>query len=414
MAKNANGRSTIYLGTDGYWHGRVTVGVRDDGSPDRRHTMSKNKTKVVAKVKELEDKRDQGSVPKAGQNWTFGKWLEHWLENVSKPSVRQRSYEAYENAVRKHLIPGLGKHRLQKLEPEHLESLYRRMIENGSSPGNAHQVHRTAKTALGVARKRGHVSRNVAELAKPPRVEPDEVEPLTVPEVQRILEAARERRNSARWAVALALGLRQGEVLGLKWSDVDLDGNTLRVRVSRQRPRYAHGCGGSCGKSPGKCPQRVQTNADISETKSRAGRRVVGLPDELVQLLKLHQEEQDREREHACQLWEEGGWVFTTETGHPVNPQTDYHAWRALLKRAGVRRARLHDARHTAATVLLVLGVPERTVMAIMGWSSTAMAARYQHVTDPIRLDVAQRVGVLLWTAEETKQRPSDGDSDSG
>lgn len=101
---------------------------------------------------------------------------------------------------------------------------------------------------------------------------------------------------------------------------------------------------------------------------------------------------------------ERGRLVFATETGRPLNPNTDYHAWKALLKRAGVREGRLHDARHTAATVLLVLGVPERTVMSVMGWSSTSMAARYQHVTDPIRREVANRIGGLLWSAEEGPQ----------
>ena len=121
----------------------------------------------------------------------------------------------------------------------------------------------------------------------------------------------------------------------------------------------------------------------------------------MVQLLREHQLAQALEREEARQLWIEGGWVFTSETGQPINPSTDYHAWKALLRRAGVRDARLHDARHTAATVLLVLGVPERTVMDVMGWSSTAMAARYQHVTDPIRREVATRIGGLLWAPED-------------
>jgi integrase len=96
-------------------------------------------------------------------------------------------------------------------------------------------------------------------------------------------------------------------------------------------------------------------------------------------------------------LWRDSGYVFTSPTGQPINPNSDYYRWKALLKSAGVRDGRLHDARHTAATVLLVLGVPERTVMGIMGWSSTAMAARYQHVTDPIRHVVAGQVGGLLW-----------------
>ena len=104
---------------------------------------------------------------------------------------------------------------------------------------------------------------------------------------------------------------------------------------------------------------------------------------------------------NARQLWTNGDWVFTSKTGEPLNPNSDYHARKALVKKAGVRDARLHDARHTAATVLLVLGVPERTVMEVMGWSTTAMAARYQHVTDPIRREVAARVGGLLWQSEK-------------
>jgi integrase len=243
--------------------------------------------------------------------------------------------------------------------------------------------------------------RNVAALAKPPRIQSDSVEPFTVSEVQALLRAAARRRNAARWAVALALGIRQGEVLALRWSDVDLDVSVIRVRATRLRPVYEHGCGGGCGKKPGFCPKRRQRNSVTGETKSSAGNRVIGLPDELVAMLKLHREEQDRERRRAAQLWREHGWVFASPVGEALNPNSDYHEWKALLKAAGVRNARLHDARHTAATVLLVLGVPERTVMSIMGWSSTSMAARYQHVTDPIRRDVARRVGGLLWAENE-------------
>ena len=120
-------------------------------------------------------------------------------------------------------------------------------------------------------------------------------------------------------------------------------------------------------------------------------------PAQLVALLARHREAQARDRAIAGELWHEGGWVFASATGQPVHPSTDYHQWKALLRKAGVRAGRLHDARHSAATALLVLGVPERTVMSIMGWSSTSMAARYQHVTDPIRRTVADRLDGLLW-----------------
>ena len=116
--------------------------------------------------------------------------------------------------------------------------------------------------------------------------------------------------------------------------------------------------------------------------------------------MRAHQRAQDRERETAAQLWQEGGYVFTTPTGRPINPSTDYHQGKRLLAAAGRRDGRLHDARHTAATMLLILGVPERAVMGLMGWASTGMAARYQHITGAIRDDVAERVGGLLWWPE--------------
>ncbi len=163
------------------------------------------------------------------------------------------------------------------------------MVEKGAKPATAHQVHRTIRTALGEAQRRGHVGRNVAALARPPRVEVEEVEPYTIEEVKAILGTAAQRPNRARWAIALSLGLRQGEVLGLRWTDVDLVRGLLCVRKSRLRPIYRHGCGGTCGAVAGLCPRRVLVNGEDGDTKSRAGRRVVGLPAPLVELLRQHQ-----------------------------------------------------------------------------------------------------------------------------
>jgi hypothetical protein len=121
-AKRPDGASTIYFGKDGYWHGRVTVGIRDDGKPDRRHVMSKvSEAEVIKKVRKLESERDAGKVRKAGKAWTLEARLRHWVEEIAKPSVRDSTYSGYEVDVRVHLIPGLGAHRLEKLEPEHLE-----------------------------------------------------------------------------------------------------------------------------------------------------------------------------------------------------------------------------------------------------------------------------------------------------
>ncbi|MFI9642608.1 tyrosine-type recombinase/integrase [Micromonospora sp. NPDC051925] len=131
--------------------------------------------------------------------------------------------------------------------------------------------------------------------------------------------------------------------------------------------------------------------------KSRAGRRAVGIPAPLLDALKQHRAAQEQERETAAQLWEEGGWVFTQPNGRPIDPRADHDAWKALLKKANVRDARLHDARHTAATMLLVLGVPTRAVMEVMGWSQMAMTTRYQHLAPEITAGIAKQVAGLLW-----------------
>lgn len=402
MPRKSNGESSIYEGSDAYWHGRVTVGVLDNGKPDRRHVMAKTRPEVARKVRKLEKDRDNGSVRKVGQRWTVASWLEHWVDNIAvPPAVTDSTHSGYAVDVRRHLVPGVGGHRLDKLEPEHLERLYAKMQADGKSPGTAHHVHRTARVAFNQAVRRGYLTGNPAVLASPPKLDELEVEPYDVDEVKRLLKVASESRNSARWAIALALGLRQGEVLGLRWEDVDLDRAVLRVRRGSPRPKYRHGCGDTCGRKPGFCRQKVRANPSTSETKSRAGRRRIGLPDELVELLREHRNEQDAERDEARQLWHDEGWLFANPTGGQLNSNTDYHQWKALLTKAGVRESRLHDARHTAATVLLVLGVPPRTVMAIMGWSSSKMAERYQHVTDSIRATVAKSVGGLLWDSED-------------
>ena len=261
MARTPNGASSIYLGKDGYWHGRVTVGVRDDGSPDRRHVMGTPRRRD-AEGRALEKERDGGSVRKAGRTWTVEQWLTHWVENIAAPFVRENTIAGYRVAVNVHLVPGLGKHRLDRLEPEHLEKLYVRMMKSGSAPATAHQAHRTIRTALNEAVRRGHLARNPAALAKAPRLPETEVEPYSVDEIRLLLQSALEGRNGARWAVALALGLRQGEALGLRWDDVDLDAGTLLVRRGRLRPAGSTAAEGRAGTSsaataePGRAARR--------------------------------------------------------------------------------------------------------------------------------------------------------------
>lgn len=423
-----NGASTIYRGKDGYWHGRVTIGEKDDGSPNRPHIQRKSETEVIAEVRKLEQERDAGIVRKPGDRWTVEKWLLHWLETIARPSIKYSAYRAYRGAVHTHLIPGLGKHRLDKVQPEHFEKLYAKIIASGRKAGTAHQVHRTARRALNVAVRRGHIVRNPAALASAPRVEEEEIEPLSIDDVQRVMKCALARRNGVRYVIALALGTRQGETIGLKWSRLDEETHSLRIRTQLQRRTWEHGCadahacgerlhktkpcpevckrhtrpcpppcGPDCTRHASRCPMRRGGGLVEADVKSTAGRRGIVLPSPLYALVIEHRAAQAAERHDAGTVWEEGGWMFTQPNGRPLDPRRDYDEWHELLAEAGVREARLHDARHTAATVLLLLGIPERAAMDVMGWSNSGMAKRYQHPSNELRKDIANRVGGFLW-----------------
>lgn len=431
--RSPNGASSVYHGSDGYWHGRVTVGIRDDGKPDRRHIQRKMEADVIRAVRKIERDRDRGEVRKPGRTWSVEQWLRHWLDHIAAPTVRYKTLTYYRTAVAKYLVPNIGAHALDKLEPEHVERMYARLRHEGTGASTIQQIHRTLRAALNEAERRRRLTRNPMPSVKGPSVSTSEIEPLTADEAQAILATARESRSCARWAVALSLGLRQGEALGLQWPDIAIEyhhgcGNrtpcgkpraedcparqptgTLTVRRAIQRQSWQHGCETTpCGRKRGaECPARHSGGLVIVEPKSRAGRRMVSLPAPLASALLAHRLVQDEEREQAAELWHEGRWVFTQPNGRPIDPRADYAEWKALLKAAGVREARLHDARHTAATMLLVLNVPSRVVMDLMGWSQVSMTQRYQHVPDSLRRDAADRLGRLLWgTGDDLQEAP--------
>lgn len=221
MKRSANGRSSIYQGERGYWHGRVTVGEKEDGSPDRRHVMAKTKSAVTAKVRELERQRDEQSVTKAGERWTVEEWLEYWLVDIAQPALRHNAWDAYRIAVRVHAIPAFGRKRLDKLRPDHLKALYNKMIASGRSPSTAHQVHRTLRASFAIAVDSGYMPKNPATRKISPTVRKVKIKPYEADEIRKLIDAALDTFGGVRWIIALALGLRQGELLALHWSDID-------------------------------------------------------------------------------------------------------------------------------------------------------------------------------------------------
>jgi integrase len=423
MAKRrSNGEGAIYQTKDGRWRAAVDLGWKDS-KRDRKYLSGTTKAAVAKKVREALAQADAGvPLTRDGRGPTVEEWLWYWLANVQARRVRPSTRETQRAHIRVHLAPALGKIRIRDLTPERVEAFEMKLVESGLSGASALKVHRTLSRALKVAMQRGLVSRNVCTLIDSPAVVRHEVEPLTTDEAKRILKTAAQGRSPARWSVALSLGLRQGEALGLAWDNIDLEVGTLSVRQALARSRYAHGCDRqtACGKRPVACPHRVGEGMHLEKPKSRAGDRVITLPLPLVEALRAHRVEQHRERLLAGQAWwtpppapRGYSWdlVFRTADGRPMQPARDYRDWRALLESAGVRHARLHDARHTAATMLLGMDVKPRVVMEILGHSKISLTYdTYSHVMQELQRAAADQMGAALWGEESL--RPTAGDRD--
>jgi integrase len=337
-SRHAAGESTIHQDAAGRWHGYVSMGLKAGGVRDRRHVSGRRRADVVTKLRDLEKKREAGSAGTAGRSPTVSHWLDHWLTTIAARKVRPSTLEGYESKLRTRIKPALGHHRLDGLQPEHVEAFYAELEAEGLSSGTVLQCHRILSRALKVAMQRGRVARNVCTLVDSPSLDRAEVNPLTTPEVRQLLEAAKTARNSARWSVPLALGLRQGEALGLPWDAIDFERGTLTVRQALQRQR---------GKG-----------LVIVGPKSRAGRRAISLPKPLADALRAHRVTQLEERMAAGSCWEDSGLVFCQLNGRPIDPSADNAAWKALLKTAGVRDARLHDYADVGTTT--TPGTPPR------------------------------------------------------
>jgi hypothetical protein len=208
----ANGRSTIYFGADGAWHGRVTMGIKDNGEPDRRHIKRRGDgayEAVVEAVQELEAERKEGAArtPRS-KSQTVANWLTYWLEEVARPHIRYKTYEGYENDIRNHLIPRIGAHKMERIqhEPERFEKVYAKLAEAGLGQYTLHHVHITARAAFREAKKRDVIAKNPFEIVRAPRIDEEEVDPYEIEEVQDILGAALRRRNGVRFVLALAIG----------------------------------------------------------------------------------------------------------------------------------------------------------------------------------------------------------------
>jgi len=347
-----------------------------DGKRRRKYTKKATQRAAVEWVRETLNAKRSGRI--VGRSVTLDEWFELYLREVAGPKVRPSTLANYQRDARLHILPSLGRLSLEQLEPQHLTRLYAAKRDEGLSAASVRHLHATVRRSLNVAMRWALVGRNVALLVEPPARTEYEVKPLSVVEARTMLAAARTDRLEARWVVGLSLGLRQGEALGLWWDDVDLEAGTLRVRRQLARTR---------GRTP----------AEFAALKSARSRRTLSLPTSLVTVLREHRARQAGEQLNAPS-WADARLVFATPLGTPIDSSNDARAFKSLLRRAGVRPVRLHDLRHTAATLLLAQGMHPRVVMEVLGHSQISLTMNtYAHVMPSLLDEAAASMETSLW-----------------
>ncbi|MDQ0932147.1 tyrosine-type recombinase/integrase [Streptomyces turgidiscabies] len=379
----ANGDGTVYQRKDGRWEAAGYV-LAPGNTRKRVRVYGATRKDAMTKLTEKIADSNRG-LPIAAADSTVSAYLAYWLDGVAVHHLRENTHNRYAASIRLHLNPGLGVKKLVRLTTRDVrtvldglrttcqccaqkrDSVRRSCCTIGQccakrlSPLTVTYVHAVLKSALEHAVREDELPRNVARNIKTTAPRPRRFQPLTAAEARQFLHAANSDRLHALYELALRTGLRKGELLGLRWEDLDLDGGTASIHRSLQRTR--------------------SQGLTVLNTKTLASERRIALPTECINSLKIHQERQQEERRVAGTAWSDSGLVFTTPTGGPLDPANLTRRFGRLLNRAGLRRIRFHDLRHSTAPLLLEQGVDLVVIKELLGHAHIGVTAGvYAHV----------------------------------
>jgi integrase len=356
--KRGNNEGSITLRKDGRWMARPTIHTPD--GIKRPSIYGKTREEARQQLAKIIAERDSGLVFDA-KNLTVGEYLDRWLRDSVRDTVRPSTYERQEQLVRLHIKPALGRLKLKSLTPAHVQGLYRDRMDSGLSPATVHKIHVVLHKALSQAVRWSLIPRDAAEAVKAPRPAPDEIRPLNREQVNALLEGVRANRLEALYVLAVTTGMRQGELLGLKWEDVDLNKCVVRIRHTLTR---------------------TGSRLRLGEPKTKKSRRTIQLTGRALEALRAHRKRQLEERMVHAGLWEENDLVFATQVGTFINPSNlRRRSFKPLLEKANLPPIRFHDLRHTAATLLLIQGVHPKYVQELLGHATISITLdTYSHI----------------------------------
>jgi len=362
-----NGEGTLFKRKDGRYQASF---IPENGK--RKYVYGKTQGEALEKLRKAQQEEKQGTLA-TGPRQKLGDYLNQWLEQVHKPMIRVSTYIEYRSLLNRHIVPELGNIYLQKLTPQHIQTFYATKQREGRAPRSVAIMHAVLHSALEHAVRWNLVSRNVVSLVSPPRMEKHEAVLLTSAQAQKLLEVAKGQHMYALLVIAVTTGMRRGEILALHWSDIDFQASTLFVRHTVNRyPGYGF----------------VE-----NEPKTKSSRRKIVLPNIVIEALKAHRSIQDDMRLKAGEKWIEHDLIFSSKHGDYLYPTTLGGRFHKLLDAAGLPSMRFHDLRHSAATILLTMGVHPKVVQELLGHSSIAMTMdTYSHLLPSMQKDAMDRI----------------------
>ena len=368
--RRGHGEGSIYQRKDGRWTASISL---ENGK--RKSFYGKTRKEVQEQLKTALHEQQQGTFV-SSPNQTIEQFRAQWLESC-KYTIRIRSFERYEELVRLHLVPIIGRHRLQKLTAQHVQALYTAKLNEGLSSTTVNGLHALLHKALDDAVRWGSLARNVCDAVTPPQRDHFEIQPLSMEQAQRLLATAKGHSLEALFVLALTTGMRRGEILALKWRDLDFPHSTLHVRrIFTRRPgnRYIE-----------------------AEPKTEKSRRSIVLTPLVIELLKQHRTHQLAAKAQADSAWQDLDLVFCTSLGTPLNPNKVLDRFKTLLKRAELPDMRFHDLRHSTATILFSMGVHPKVVQELLGHNQISMTMDiYSHVLPTMQGEVMNKLNDAL------------------